>query len=510
MGLLNGIPICGVILCIALSPQANGQTPGDTLRLPSARHAANGVPGATPPGTVAPGSAAPQVSNACNDPVCSGIYKTYREAAVGALRSGNESMANVKAQSRDRAIHFYLLSIQRDPTYGRALFNLAVMCVRSVPERWKEALSLYKEAVRIDPSPDIAAAVAKELPRIEAIVRLESTPEGQRARKFDIALVDLIGKFGDPAVALDAAAKLAKSDPTRWEGQAALGILHASLTHYDESGKALEAAARLAPAEWRTRLINAADLAKNEAQYVKARQQADAAYEKKLYEVAGRAYADAWQSSPGRIDSGMLAAVSFLMADRVALAVGVLTDIRKLKSPEYSLKAGLMLKELGAISPDAKLAAEAESSSEAAPVFDVAERIKSIVGDLRSPETLLITGPPPALLGDDLNFYQATDDELTRPKVDIFTSSENLFDVYSRRVGDRRVAMPDGAGAPAQNSNDAPAPASDGPDTTSGPAVAKPARPSRLDTNRLDPGTPASDPAAPAPPAAVPGQAPPR
>jgi hypothetical protein len=129
---------------------------------------------------------------------------------------------------------------------------------------------------------------------------------------------------------------------------------------------------------------------------------------------------------------------------------------------------------------------------------------------LRSPETLLITGPPPALLGDDLNFYQATDDELTRPKVDIFTSSENLFDVYSRRVGDRRVAMPDGAGAPAQNSNDAPAPASDGPDTTSGPAVAKPARPSRLDTNRLDPGTPASDPAAPAPPAAVPGQAPPR
>jgi tetratricopeptide (TPR) repeat protein len=461
---LKSILICGGLLGVAASAQqAPKDGPGDFVAPKTRNLSVVPVSPATQP------QPARSASGAACDAVNNGTYKTCREAAVAALRAGNDAANNVRP-NRERATGFYLLSIQRDPSYSRALFNLGVMCVKSVPERWDEALKFYREASQVEPNPDLATILAKEIPRVEAIVRLETTPEGRRQRRFDLDLNDLIGTFNDPAVAVLAAAKLIAFDPGRWEGPAAAGILQAALGHYNESVASLDAAARLAPTEVRAKLASAAELARNEAQYLKALQEGDAAFEKRDYESAGRLYADAWQASPARVNTGMQAAVSFLMADRVPLAVQILARIHQLKSPELSQKAGLMLKELAAISPDAKVAADAGSSGDVDSVFDVAERIRTVVGDLRTDEIRLVTGPAPSPVGDDTKFLQLNDDELNHPRDEYVTTSESLFDIYVKRLGDRRVQPPEGVAAAAAES--VAAPASEPP--TAAPPVTRP------------------------------------
>jgi tetratricopeptide (TPR) repeat protein len=418
------------------------------------------------------------------DVVEKGIYKDCRQAAVGALRAGNDA-ANNAPSNRDRAIGFFLLAIDRDPSYGRVLFNLGVMSARARPERWDDALKFYQEAARLDSSADLAEMLKKELTRVEAISRMESTADGKRARRFDLDLTDLIRRFNDPAVAVETAKQLIKTDPGRWEGPAAAGILQAALTRYADSAASLEAAAQLAPADQRAKLVSAAELAKNEAQFVKAVQQGDTAFESKNYAEAGRLYADAWQASPGRVNTGMQSAISFLLADKVSLAVQVLARIRYLKSPDLSPKAAAMLKELAAISPEAKAAAEGEGSGDVEPVFDVAERIRTLIGDLRTPEILLVTAPAPALAGDPLDYQQLSDDELNHPKETYIVTTESIFDVYLKRVGTRRAspqdATPAAVGDPA-----APPPDTAVPDSQQNDAPA-PVRPQPL-APRLTPG----------------------
>lgn len=484
------VALSAVVLSTTMSAQTLPKDGPGGLVLPQTRRIATITPPAPtqPVQQAAPG---PSNSGTCLG-VVKGIYKTCREAAVAALRAGNDAATGSRA-NRDRAIGFYLLSIDRDPAYGRALFNLGVMAAKARPERWSDALKFYQEAARLDSSTDLAPILKKETTRVEAISQMESTPEGQHSRKFDLDLIDLISRFKDPAVAVETAKAMMKSAPERWEGPAAAGILQAALARYDESAASLETASRLAPAEMRGKMTSATLLAKNEAQFVKALQQADTAFESKNYADAGRLYADAWQASPGRVNTGMQAAVSFLLADRVSLAVQLLTRLRQLKSPELSQKAAAMLKELGVISPEAKAAAaDGDGSSDVEQVFDVAERIRTIVGDLRTPEIELVTGLAPALAIDNLEFVQLTDDEINHPKEEYVTTTESLFDVYLKRVGNRRVET---AGSGPAASGDLNAPTGAAPDSPPPADAAMPTRPQPLGPR----GVPGTAPNSPAP-----------
>jgi len=395
---------------------ARAQKPQD-LVLPGPRH-----------GGQATQSTAPSAASACDfDPVFRYGYGNRRETAVAALLAGDD-FENV-THSRERALGMFMLSIQRDPLYVPALFNLGVMSARG--GRWDDALKFYQETRRLDTSHQFGDMIEAEVTRVDMIARFESTPDGQRQRRFNMQLDDVTARYGDPAIALDRAAKLIKADPGRWEAPAAAGTMQAILGQYDDSAKSLDTAARLAPPAWRMKLNAAADLARQEGQYLHLSQDADAAMEKKQYANAAKLYADAWQASPARLQTGMQAAVAFLMADEVSLAVQTLSRLRQTGSPEIIAKATRMLNELGAISPDAKMAATQPRSGEAEPVVDVGERVRSTLGELRSPEMRISTAPDPALLSDSMKFIHVNDDQINIPQV--FVSSQSLFSMYQQR-----------------------------------------------------------------------------
>src|SRR6185503_9910184 len=153
----------------------------------------------------------------------------------------------------------------------------------------------------------------------------------------------------------------------------------------------------------------------------------------------------------GRTATGMQAAVCFLMADQIPLAVQTLSRLRQLKASAVSDKAAAMLKELAAISPDAASAADTGTSSDVEAVFDVGEKVRTLIGDLLSPQTRLIIQPAPALLTETLT---ARDDEINNPKLDMrFISTESQYGIYLKELGDRRISeterppVPDPAGA---------------------------------------------------------------
>ncbi len=431
-----------------LCASAAAQTGSPVLRLPSrpgsydksaARPSASDsvtLP-QTPPNYSDPAAAAAGQAGAAFP---SGLYTDAHQAAVGALQFGNTALN--AGHNLQRARTLTMIAVQRDPSWALALLNLGIMA--TAEERWDDALDFYREAARLDASSSLKAVLVPEFTRVAAIQKADAGGKG--ARRYALDLAALIAKFKDPATVVDGATKLTKADPGRWEGFAALGVAQAGLAAYPESAASFEAASRMAPEDWRGKLNSAAEIVNREAQYNKLVQDGDVARDNKQYDAAGKLYADAWQTSPGRVATGMQAAVCFLMADQVPLAVQTLSRLRQLKASAVSDKAAAMLKELAAISPDAASAADAGGSSDVEAVFDVGEKVRTLIGDLLSPQMRLIIQPAPALLSEELKTGQLTarDDEINNPKLDMrFISTESQYGIYLKDIGGRRISETD-------------------------------------------------------------------
>ncbi len=392
------------------------------------------------------------------------LYSSRHEAAVAALKAANQAAS--KKASKDRVINLLLIAAKRDPAYGKALYNLGLICAMS--ERWDDSIAFYKEVSQVDHDPEIAKLAASELERVQLLASLESTAEGKRRRLFDTDFLEVLKNSQDSVLALESLKRLTKKDASRWEAQALRGTLEASLGHYAESSKALDAASRLAPAARRSALLSSAELAKREAMFEDLLANADLTWEKQEYEPAAKLYASAWELSPGRAQVGMQSATAFLMADQIPLAVQTLARLRQIGPPEYSQKAAAMLKELSAISSDATRMGTGEGTGPAeAPIPDLAKHIAKLVGDLTSPQMRLAVKPAPALLEDATPFISLgdRDTDLSAPEVG-YLSTESIFALYRKNV---EVA------APAQPPTETPAPVV--PPEVEQPAAPPPARP---------------------------------
>ena len=374
------------------------------------------------------------------------LYENRHEAAIAALKEANRYAALGRSGS-DRAINLLLIAAKREPSFGKPVYNLGVLCAQG--DRWQDAINFYQEAQQVDPNPEMVKLAADELERVGLIFSLESSSEGRRRRQFDRDFMEALQKKEAP-LALDAVNRLSKSDPGNWEAFALAGMLQAELGHNGDSAKALESAARLAPDARRKALLSAMDIAKREEQYEGLVQNADQNWEKQNYEAAAKLYADAWEINPGRIAVAMQSATGFLMADQVPLAVQVLARIRQTGPAEYSQKATLMLNELAAISEAAKTAASLDRSSSAEPPApEVAGRIRDLVGDLSSREMKLVIKPAPKLLEDNTSFIKIPDAEIQHSE-SANLSFESPFDRYKNNKNPAPPASTtDGAPAPA-------------------------------------------------------------
>jgi tetratricopeptide (TPR) repeat protein len=368
--------------------------------------------------------AGPNTPPPAEDPAS--LYVDRHQAALAALKEANKFAL---ARNSDRAINLLLLAVKRDPSFGKPLYNLGVLCSRT--ERWQDAISFYREAAQVDPSPSMVKLTAEELERVQLLSTFASTPAGRRNSQYDRDFLSALQNSKDVVIALDATARLIKSDPGRWEARALAGVLQAARGKYGDSAASLEAAAALAPDNRRKQLAGAAGMAKDEAKFEELVQEGDADWDKQQYSAAARLYGEAWDINPGRTGVGMQSAIGFLMADEIAEAVQVLRRIRVTDPAEYGLKASKMLAELSVVSAEAKDAASAETSTGAtAPVSDVAGQIRDLVGDLSSREMNLVAKPSPALLEDNASFIPIPDSDLTRPEVALL-SSESVFERYT-------------------------------------------------------------------------------
>ncbi len=417
------------------------------------------------------GSIAKETAAPTDDPVLK--YASRSEAALAALKEAVK--IDALHRNPDRVINLLLISTKRDPAYAKAVFNLGVMCARG--ERWDDATEFYKEAAKIDPDPAMAKRANDELERVHVLAELQSTPDGKRKLRFDVEFVKLVSAKEDPAIALDNLTRVMNIDSARWEGPALKGTLEASLGNFADSAHSLESASRLAPADRRQALLRAEEIARTEATYEEAVRKADLAVERQDYESAAKLYASAWETSPARLQTGMLAAVNFLMADQVKVAVDILVRLSRSGVPEYYQKAAAMLKELSAIAPEAAKVGSPAGEAASAREPDTATRIEKAVGELLTPRMKLETKPPPPLLDDKTPYIPILDTELQKASENPFLSSESVFAVYRRNV-------------PAQEPPPAPVEAVIPPPPVPEPAPPETSsRPARLETRRppLDP-----------------------
>jgi tetratricopeptide (TPR) repeat protein len=369
--------------------------------------------------------AVPNSTAAPDDPAS--LYLDHHQAALAALKEANKIAA--LARSGDRAINLLLLSSKRDPSFSKPIYNLGVLCARA--ERLEEAISFYREAARVDPSPEMAKLTTDELERVQMLFSLGSTPNGRKRLQFDRAFMNALQNSKDTVIALDTLTKLIKSDPDRWEAPALAAVLQAQLGHYADSAKELESASHLAPESRRRQLLSAAGIANDEGKFEELVQDGDAKWEKQQYAPAAKSYSDAWDIIPGRIAIGMQSATGYLMADQIQAAVQILGRVKEIGPSEYSLKATKMLVELSGISEQAKEAASSDHSSGAAiAVSAVSVQIRDFVGDPSSSEMKLVVKTPPKLLEDDTSFIAIPDADLTRPET-TYLSSESIFERYS-------------------------------------------------------------------------------
>src|ERR1035438_1968963 len=245
------------------------------------------------------------------------LYASPREAALAAFQAGYKS-ATAAEKRLERAMGLFLLSLRRDPTLAKALFNLGILCAQA--SRWSDAISFQSEfQMQSAVEPAWLKSSASEVERLKTIIQLDGTPEGKRRMQFDRDL-GLVLKMTDPIPALNAVNRLAQRDKTFWEAPALAGIFHAETKAYSESAKFLAQAAGLAPSDRRANLELAADAARKEAAFADQVREAGIAWEKQQYETAAKAYQAAWKAIPTRLETGMQAATGFLMADHIWLA----------------------------------------------------------------------------------------------------------------------------------------------------------------------------------------------
>jgi len=402
-------------------------------------------------------------------------YANRHEAAVAALQAAS------RERSPDRATRLLLVSLRRDPGYTQALYNIGLLCVGY--ERWQDALSFYGEILKMNPDPQLAKLANAEIERVKAIAQMESTPEGRKRRLFDARLVEILSKSKDPIAGLNSVAELAKLDASRWEAPALAGIFHADAGAFAESMKSLDEAARLAPATRRLQIQSAAQVARSESTFSEQKNSADGLWEKQQYEAAAKMYASAWENSPSRVDIAMDAATGFLMADQIPLAAQILSRMRDYASPDLDRQITGMLKELGAVSDLAKNEAAEPPHPAAGQSGDSAARIRTLVGQLTTPQMELAAKPSPALLQDTTRIIPVPDEELTAGHSEMaLLSTDSVFGRYRKNLPNVTAVVtadvPVAAGAQPPTASIAPlAPA---PAQSEPPSISNLTRPSQL------------------------------
>src|ERR1035438_7927752 len=110
----------------------------------------------------------------------------------------------------ERAMGLFLLSLRRDPTLAKALFNLGILCAQS--SRWSDAISFQSE-FQMQPAVEPAwlKSSASEVERLKTIMRLEGTAEGKLRRRFDTELWPVL-EMTDSIKALNEIGRLARLD----------------------------------------------------------------------------------------------------------------------------------------------------------------------------------------------------------------------------------------------------------------------------------------------------------
>jgi tetratricopeptide (TPR) repeat protein len=322
------------------------------------------------------------------------LYGGPQEAALAAFHQAYEAAGN---RNRDRAIRLMLLALKRNPRLDKALYDLGILCAQG--GRWDDALKLQHEVLNRAPGSGTAKLASQELERLAVVAALERTGEGFKQRDYDKQLLRALSNK-DEIKLLEAANGLIKTDGTRWEGFALAGIENAATKDYPKAQEVLTTAVSLAPGARRRGIQNAADIAHSEASFIRQVKDADGYWFNHQYEQAAKAYADAWETSPDRSDVGMRAATGFLMADKVDLAVTVLSRMRAAAQPELSAKITAMLRELGAISEEAKSEVAHDVASEGVLPEDPAVRIRREIGTLTTEEIVTAAKPDPQLLSD--------------------------------------------------------------------------------------------------------------
>jgi hypothetical protein len=187
----------------------------------------------------------------------------------------------------------------------------------------------------------------------------------------------------------------------------------------------------------------------------------------------------------------MQAATGFLLADQVPQAVQVLSQLRVSAPADTRPKVTAMLKELGAVSDEAKRAADRApegDASQAAPAGG-ADRIRTMVGQLTTSQMELAARPSPALVDDKTNIVPVADDELTSARSDLLLlSTESVFTVYQRSAAPG--AAPNGAPSIPESPSPAaaPIPAAAPPPLSAPPAAAD--RPAPIQQRLAEPPAP--------------------
>jgi len=406
-------------------------------------------------------------------------YQNPHEAAVAAFQEAYKAAA--LQHNRARAMGLLLISLKRDPNFGKALFDMAELCEQE--QTWADALAFYRQTQQSDADPALAALAGQQITRVEEIARLESTPAGQKQRQYNIQLLAAVPKIKDPAVGLDDAAKLVKLDASRWEGVALTGILQAALGRYSDSYHSLEQAGGLAPAQRRAQIQSAADVARREASFLDSVRAADEAWDKKQFDVAAKSYSTAWQDNPADTKVGMQAATGYLLADQVPPAVAILSQLRGAQG-DAGVKAAAMLKELAAVSDDAKRASANAPAAAAPPSIEAsaAERIRTTVGELTTPQMELAARSAPPLVDDKTMIVPVPDEEITSAGSDLMLlSTQSVFTLYQQKAAAQApppaAAAPD-LGQPGAPSMPAAPPAAQTPPPLPLPAAPESGRPS--------------------------------
>jgi tetratricopeptide (TPR) repeat protein len=380
-----------------------------------------------------------------NDPVVK--YKSPHEAALAALQAGY--IAATTEHNSSRALRLFLVAIEprRDPHFPAALFDIGVLC--SQIDRLPDAVSFLEEAQRnAAPDSEVAAAAAAELNRLKAIQRLESTPEGKKRLAYDARLLETVKRQkNDPYAILGEMKELSAIDDLRWETYALAGISHATTGAFADSATDLDHAAgkaEAAHAEAAPRLKSAAEVAHRESGFIEDIRNADQLLEKHQYEAAAKLYTKAWDRSPGHWDVAVEAVTGYLQADQVAPVVPILSRMRNAAPAPWNSRAAAMLKELAAVSDDAKR----EAQGEAAPVppqaqLDAAAQIRTLVGSVTRPEMELASQPPHALIDDRTRVYPVADPEIEGGGAELgILSTRSVFQMYQQSLADAAASAP--------------------------------------------------------------------